>query len=560
METKRNERLLVLLAGQSNMAGRGYAEPEDLIPVPGVEYIRPDLKWAPAIEPITRDRAFVGTFDEAGTKLHSSDPFETVLPEKGQIVCGVGLGRTFGKLLAEANPGKTVGLIPTAVGGTSIAAWLPGGADDWDAGNYPYDTAIRRAKEAQKSGKIVVILWHQGENDAAKQTEHYKEKLRTVAENFRKELGLDDTVPFIAGDLASFYEARIADHIGIVDQALEELEQELPWFMLVRTKDLNHRGDNIHFDTPSLHELGARYFAAYCRYSTALGIRIYAEAESEIAEGPFWSQTEQNIYWVNPSGACDGPLQGKGPVYRKEPGASSSFSSLDPGVGGVSAFSQRQDGTFLLFAQGCRVWTWKPGEKAELFAELPGHSHLKFNDVTTSPDGSVFCTVLPEDLRNGAGELWRLDPDSTFYYWDTCRGVPNGMGFSPDNKTFYFTASTESKIYRYDYANGALSGKRVFAEVGGDGLAVDSEGGVWSALWSERIVRFTPDGKISLEFRIPGMIVSSLCFGGENMRDLFITTGNYPYKPEEFFRTRAGSLFTIRNLPYTGRIIPFFKG
>ena len=261
-------RKLVLLAGQSNMAGRGYADPEDLTEIAGLLMIRPDGKWQPAVEPITKDRPFVGTFNAAGEKILGSDPFETVLPEGDQKVCGVGPGRTFGRLLLNANPGKVVGLIPCAVGGTSIAAWMPGGVDDHDENNFPYDFAIKKALTAQQSGKIVAILWHQGENDASKQTPGYTEKLRTVVNNFRRDLQLGEDVPFIAGNLASFYKENIADHVEIVDNALETLSREKDSFLYVNTKDLTHRGDNLHYDTASQHELGSRYFAAYQQFST----------------------------------------------------------------------------------------------------------------------------------------------------------------------------------------------------------------------------------------------------------------------------------------------------
>ena len=257
------KKLLVLLAGQSNMAGRGYAGADDLTPVPGVEYIRPDFQWSPAIEPITKDRAFIGTFGANGEKIVSDDPFETVLPDIGQKVVGVGPGRTFGKSFAEDMPGAEIGLIPTAVGGTGIVSWLPGGVDKWVDTMHPYDDAIKLAKEAQKSGKIVAILWHQGETDAMEQTPDYKEKLRQVVCNFRRDLDLDDTVPFIAGNMASFYDKNIADHIDIVDNAIRELSEELPAFYTVDTKDLNHRGDKLHFDAESLHILGARYYSVF---------------------------------------------------------------------------------------------------------------------------------------------------------------------------------------------------------------------------------------------------------------------------------------------------------
>ena len=260
------DKLLVLLAGQSNMAGRGVAGPDDLTEIPHLLMIRPDFKWQPAIEPITKDRRFIGTFQASGEKIVSSDPFETVMPIGDQQVVGVGLGRTFGRLLAQANPGKTVGLIPSAVGGTSIAAWMPGGVDDHDPENFPYDNAVKKAREAQKSGKIVAILWHQGETDAQRNTPDYTEKLRAVEHNFRRDLQLDDDVPFIAGDMASFYRDDIKENIGIVDQALETLAQENPSFRYVTTKDMTHRGDNLHFDTESLHKLGERYFNEYQQF------------------------------------------------------------------------------------------------------------------------------------------------------------------------------------------------------------------------------------------------------------------------------------------------------
>jgi len=258
--------LLVLMVGQSNMSGRGIAGPDDLVEIPGVLALRPDGRWTPAIEPVTKDRPFVGTFDAEGKKIVSPDPWDNILPAAGGRVVGVGCGRTFGRLLREAFPDRTVGLIPAAVGGTSAAAWKPGGEDDHQPGHRPYDEAIRLAKLAQASGDIVAVLWHQGENDAHKNNLDYLDDLREIVTNFRRDLALGDDVPFIAGELADFYKPEIQSGVWIVDNALHELEREFPFFRVVPLKGLPHKGDHLHFNTEAQHEYGRRCFAEFRKF------------------------------------------------------------------------------------------------------------------------------------------------------------------------------------------------------------------------------------------------------------------------------------------------------
>lgn len=78
-----NDMLLVLLAGQSNMAGRSTAEPDDLKDIPGLYRFTGDFRWFPAIEPIHRDRPFVGAFDQSGNRVPSPDPWDNIPVGKG---------------------------------------------------------------------------------------------------------------------------------------------------------------------------------------------------------------------------------------------------------------------------------------------------------------------------------------------------------------------------------------------------------------------------------------------------------------------------------------------
>jgi len=272
---------LIILAGQSNMAGRGYAGASDLEPIPGVRSWAGDLTWREAVEPINRDRQFVGTFSSDGSKRVSPDPWDAVPPSAGDHVVGVGPGRTFGRLLRAFSPDEDVGLVPVAVGGTPVSAWLPGGVDPYAPLGHPYDDAIVRIRAAMRYGDVAAILWHQGESDCSR-TEPgvYEGRLREVVANFRRDLHLPETVPFIMGTLARFYDEsypRIAVGAPGIDAAMERIVATTPYVGLVCAHDLRDRGDGLHFDAESQHELGERYFRMWRSIVAVSPARIAAQ-------------------------------------------------------------------------------------------------------------------------------------------------------------------------------------------------------------------------------------------------------------------------------------------
>src|SRR5690606_30398343 len=118
---------IYILMGQSNMAGRGKITEEYKNQQHGrVIMLNKENEWVQAKHP-----------------LHFDKP----------KAAGVGLGLTFGISMAEAYPGVTIGLVPCAVGGTTIAKWSPGGYDSV-TNTHPYDDALLRIKEAMKKGQI----------------------------------------------------------------------------------------------------------------------------------------------------------------------------------------------------------------------------------------------------------------------------------------------------------------------------------------------------------------------------------------------------------------------
>ena len=225
---------LFLLAGQSNMAGRGKVAEEDRVVHPRVFTLDKNNAWVPAVDPIHFDKS----------------------------VAGVGLGRTFGITVADADPDICVGLIPCAVGGSPISSWQPGGYHE-QTKSHPYDDARARVQVAMQRGTLLGILWHQGESDSnASKAAVYEEKLHALIARFRDEFGLPE-VPFLAGQLGIFEERPWSDERRLVDAALRTLPEKVPHTAFVPSKGLRPNDDLIHFDAPSLREFGKRYAAAY---------------------------------------------------------------------------------------------------------------------------------------------------------------------------------------------------------------------------------------------------------------------------------------------------------
>jgi hypothetical protein len=225
---------LFLLAGQSNMAGRGTIDETDNQPIANLYSLNRQEEWQPAVDPLHWDKK------EAG----------------------VGIGRTFAGLILARNPGITVGLIPSACGGSPISTWAPGKFHD-QTNSKPYDDAIARARRAMQDGTLKAILWHQGEGDCSEQLSLvYEDRLEEVITNLRKELGTPG-LPFIMGQIGRFPAKPWPPGAERVDQAQRNLARKMKNVFYISAEGLESRGDNLHFDTPSLRILAKGYADAY---------------------------------------------------------------------------------------------------------------------------------------------------------------------------------------------------------------------------------------------------------------------------------------------------------
>lgn len=233
---------LFLLIGQSNMAGRAPVTDADRAADSRVLVFNQLDQWYSQGEPI-----------------HFDQPGRT----------GVGPAFAFAKLYADKNPSTTVGLIPCAFGGTSLAKWSP---TSKSTQYYPpdnlYNNAVRRARLAMQAGTLKGILWLQGESDSTPQlAPTYAATLAQLVAQLRADLGTPD-VPFIAGEIGYFNYSKHPD-AQTVNQQIDSLPTLIPHSGIVSAGDLKDKGDHLHFDNASQKILAGRFLEIYLKVEAA---------------------------------------------------------------------------------------------------------------------------------------------------------------------------------------------------------------------------------------------------------------------------------------------------
>ncbi len=266
--------------------------------------------------------------------------------------------------------------------------------------------------------------------------------------------------------------------------------------------------------------------------------------EAIVGESPVWCPAEKALYWVDITGRK---------IHRYHPatGASETFQLPHP----VTDLAMRSQGglvlslkkKFALFDLATQQLTYLDDPEAD-------KPENRFNDAKCDRQGRFWAGTMGNvHWDEPCGALYRLDADGTITRHQTDVLCANGMGWSPDNRTMYFTESFRYTIYAYDFdaAAGTLSNRRVFASLdpksGGfpDGLTVDVEGYVWSVHNAiGKVVRYTPSGETAATIELPVPRPCGCIFGGEMLDILYITSARETLTPAQIARyPLSGSLF-----------------
>jgi gluconolactonase len=217
-----------------------------------------------------------------------------------------------------------------------------------------------------------------------------------------------------------------------------------------------------------------------------------------------------------------------GGVYQLTP--SGSVGTVVPKRRGVGGVALHADGGVV--CSGRDIVHVRDGVTRRLFGieGLPG-----WNDLCTDAAGRVYSgalrfAVFDVNAIPVAGECWRIERENeaTELYDDVVHA--NGIALAPDERTIYHSDTRTNCVIVHELDEDGRAGTRRVIDTSAygapDGMAVDESGAVWVAVIGLGLARFTPAGELDDHIEVPARVVTSLCFGGADGRDLYVVTGD----------------------------------
>lgn len=283
-----------------------------------------------------------------------------------------------------------------------------------------------------------------------------------------------------------------------------------------------------------------------------------------LGESPFWHPQERRLYWVDipamqlrRSDGAGGAVESWG--MPSEPGC------IAPAASGGLALALR-DGVY-------RARSW--GGPLTLIARFNHDIRTtRFNDGKADPMGRMWAGTLyePKDARKA--QLYSIDcrPDNgnegkPLIELKALNAVTaNGLAWSPDRQTVYWTDTSNHVIQAWDWDahSNAMRHHRVFKQFSGkpaswqpgdpgyggrpDGAAVDSQGNYWCAMYEGgRLLQLSPAGELLADIAVPAMCPTMPCFGGDDLRTLYLTTARDKRPAAELAQfPNSGCVFSTR--------------
>ena len=221
-----------MMAGQSNMAGRGLVEPQDTI----------------ASERIL-------TINKRDKIILAKEPLNIYEPTMKGLDCGMSFAK---EMLKNVPDSISILVVPTAIGGSSISQWI---GDSIHRDVQLLKNFKHKINFAKKYGTLKGILWHQGESDAeVALIPLYKERLNLLFTQFRSFAEIE-SLPIFMGELGVY--SRRPKELKQINKQMQKYVFSDKNTFLIQTSDLKHKGDYLHFNSEGQRKLGIRYANEY---------------------------------------------------------------------------------------------------------------------------------------------------------------------------------------------------------------------------------------------------------------------------------------------------------
>ncbi|XP_041348703.1 regucalcin-like [Gigantopelta aegis] len=301
-----------------------------------------------------------------------------------------------------------------------------------------------------------------------------------------------------------------------------------------------------------------------------MSVEVVVKSSVHHGEGPHWDDVTQSLYYVD----CY-----INEVHRFDT-RSGNDTKIHLGDGlAVTIFIPRTRGGYLATQLvGLSIVDSFDSDKVTPFVKILEDGQV-LNDgkcdssgrlwvgSTSGPRGATGIETWP----TGLGSLFSVEADGDVKSHLTSLDLPNGLDWSSDGRTMYFADSARRQVWAFDFDvnAGKISNQRTVVDLGRspihemsfpDGLVVDEEDKLWVALWdASKVARFDPEtGKMMQSVSFPCQRITSCCFGGKNLDELYVTSSKYPEHLTE--TPLAGSLFKVTGLGVKGRRLNMFAG
>jgi sugar lactone lactonase YvrE len=290
--------------------------------------------------------------------------------------------------------------------------------------------------------------------------------------------------------------------------------------------------------------------------TTELDAELVLDARAILGEGPVWDAEAGVLWWVD--------IEGR-QIHRFHPSTRADTTIATPSMVGAVALRAR-GGLVAALADG--VYRVDVASGAfERVLELGEPPNVRSNESKCDPAGRLLVGTMAYDYAP-IGSLYSIDAGGSVRRLLGDLEIANGMAWSADGGTFYYIDSPTRRVdaFDYDLATGSIARRRpwlVFDDpiAKPDGMAIDSEGGLWIAFWGAgEVRRYGPDRSLDVVVRVPAKQVTSAVFGGPDLRDLYITSATTELTPaQRAEQALAGGLFHVR-IPVAGLLPDRFAG